>query len=69
MVARNPRAFRLGALTEDDLDEDYVPGRSEKTMSAAHVASLDRLVEQTREAAARIRKSAPEKIVIVLEPE
>jgi len=61
------KKFKLGQLTEDDFDQDYAPGRSEKTMSAAHRSRLDEMAEEARVAANKIKKS--EQIVIVLEPE
>lgn len=45
------KKFRLGALSEDDLDEDYVPGRADSTMTADHKSRLD-------EMAARVRREA-----------
>lgn len=69
MVARTPRKFRIGSLTEDDLDQDYAPGRSEGTMSPEHVSALDALVERTRRAADKIEKSTADKIIVVLERE
>jgi hypothetical protein len=61
------KPFKIGALTEDDLDQDYAPGRSEETMSGEHRASLDRLAARIRRRAAQVKKH--EQIVIVLEPE
>lgn len=73
MVARLAKKFKLGSLTEDDMDQDYAPGRSEETMSAAHKSSLAQLVERTRKAADQIKtdavKKSDDQIVIVLEPE
>lgn len=64
------KKFKLGKLTEDDLDQDYEPGRSEKTMSAGHRAALDEHVERVRAAADRLKKAVEaERVVIVLDKE
>lgn len=60
--------FRLGKLTEEDFDQDYEPGRGLKTMSPEHKQGLDALIERARKAAAEIRKSTDE-IVVVLKRE
>lgn len=61
--------FKLGTLTEDDLDQDYMPGRSEKTMSGDHRGRLAALTERVRRAARGFKKANKDddQIVIVLE--
>lgn len=67
-MERRKQKFRLGELTEDDFDQDYMPGRSEKTMSTKHKQGLERMADEIKARAAKISKSN-EAITIVLEPE
>lgn len=63
-----PKKFKIGKLTEDDLDQDYEPGRADKTMSPAHKRSLDDMIEQIGARADEIARKR-NRVVIVLEPE
>lgn len=67
------KKFKIGSLTEDDLDQDYAPGRSDKTMTREHKSRLDEMADSIRAKADRLAKPARKRggdvITIVLKAE